>query len=136
MLDESAVDDPQPHARADGHRLRPVGGVSISRVVLVVFKGLPLLGTPIAIGIAWWIWLEGDRETRALRVIGGAARAPAPWRVRVLLLSLAAGSANALIFYAWLAYRLLSGASPQVWKVQAILSNVAGYLILAVTCPR
>jgi hypothetical protein len=96
-----------------------------------VFKGLPLLGTPIAIGIAWWIWLEGDRETRALRVIGGAARAPAPWRVRVLLLSLAAGSANALIFYAWLAYRLLSGASPQVWKVQAILSNVAGYLILA-----
>ncbi len=98
--------------------------------MVFVFKDVPLFGTPIAIGTAWCLWLQGEREERALRDIRGVAQVPAPWRVRVLLLSLVAGSANALTFYAWVVYRLLAGASPQVWKVQAILSNIAGFLIL------
>ena len=86
---------------------------------ILIFKVLPLFGTPIVAGIAWWRWLRGERM------------APRSWRATALLSALAAGSANALLFYSWLVYQLIAGGSERAWRVQSILGDVAVYLVLA-----
>jgi hypothetical protein len=78
------------------------------------------LGAPIVLGLAWW------RRTRAR---SGAAP---PWRERTVLIGLVAASLNLLLFYSWVAYRLIAGATDDVWAVKAAIGNgLAVYLVVA-----
>ena len=72
-------------------------------LMTVALINAAVLGTPIVIGISWWIWFRRDR-TLSPR-----------WRVHVLLTSLIAISVNALMFYAWFAHA-------------RIVENATGYL--------
>lgn len=69
-------------------------------LMTVALINAAVLGTPIVIGISWWIWFRRDR-TLSPR-----------WRVHVLLTSLIAISVNALMFYAWFAHaRIVENAT-------------------------
>lgn len=91
-----------------------------------------VLGTPIVIGICWWIWFRRDR-----------ALSPR-WRVQVLLIGLSAVSANAILYYAWFAYSMMASNSdaPSELKntlgtyiaIPLVMTALAG--AIAVTAPR
>jgi hypothetical protein len=72
---------------------------------------VPPIGTPILVLTAWWIRSRKDPAANP------------KWRADMLLIGLFASSANVLIFYVWLAYRLLAGSSPMVWQVRSLLGG-------------
>ncbi len=79
---------------------------------------LSLIGTPIAAGFAWRLWLRKDRvEFRGSRRV-------------VILVGLLAASANAAMYYAWLIYRLATGSTPLVWRIRDGFGNIGDYLVL------
>jgi hypothetical protein len=72
---------------------------------------VPPIATPILVLTAWWIRLRKDTA------------ATSKWRADLLHIGLLASSANVLIFYVWLAYRLVAGSSPMVWQVRSLLGS-------------
>jgi hypothetical protein len=79
---------------------------------------VPLIGTPISGGVAWWLWLHRDYSDRH------------QWRTRLTNFGLLTASANAFLYYSWFSYRIVVGASPLVWIVKAALGNFSCYLFL------
>jgi hypothetical protein len=81
---------------------------------------MTVFGTPVVLGLAWW------QRTRS------GAVAATPWRERGVLVGLVAASVNVLLFYSWVAYRLIAGVTEDVWAVKATLGDrVALYLLVA-----
>src|SRR5262245_187136 len=60
---------------------------------------------------AWWIRSRKD------------IAATSEWRADLLHIGLLASSGYVLIFYVWLAYRLVAGSSPMVWQVRSLLGG-------------
>jgi hypothetical protein len=72
---------------------------------------VPPIATPILVLTAWWIRSRKDLAANP------------KWRADMLLVGLSASSANVLVFYGWLAYRLVAGGSPMVWQVRSLLGG-------------
>jgi hypothetical protein len=88
-------------------------------VSLFIWKGVPLFITPFVLGTAWWMWLGSERERSRRRGVA-------------LLIGLAAVTANAVMFYAWVAYRAIAGPSPDDWRTFNFLgNNIATCLVFA-----
>jgi hypothetical protein len=77
-----------------------------------------LLGTPVSGGVAWWLWLRRNHSDRH------------QWRTRLTNLGLLTVSANALLYYSWVSYRIVAGSTLQVWSVKDSLGNLSVYLVL------
>jgi hypothetical protein len=76
------------------------------------------IGAPVSLGLAWWSWVRVPNR-------------PAPnWRGRVLLAGFVAGSANVVMFYSWVIYRLCAGPRPEVWKLKDTCGDAGIYLAL------
>jgi hypothetical protein len=86
---------------------------------IFLFKDVPLFATPVVVGLGWWTWSRtGDVERTR-------------WRATALFVAALAATANAGLFYLWVAYRLLAGPTQKVWAVQDFLAdNIALYLVL------
>jgi hypothetical protein len=84
----------------------------------LVFAAI-LLIPPILVGIAWLVWFRSQRA------------ASPEWRAVFLRIGLLASTANVLMFYTWLVYRLIAGSSPRVWMTKDLASVVAGPLVVA-----
>ena len=87
---------------------------------IFVLKLVPFYGTPIVIGITWWMWLQTKPATHPR------------WRAAALLLGLVAVTANGVMFYSWIGYRGIVGEWSDAWRVNDFLGNdIAVYLVLA-----
>src|SRR5208282_1387676 len=92
--------------------------------LMELFVLVPLIGTPIALGLSWWRWSH-----QRLSELGPK------WKARALFLGLLAGSGNAAMYYSWLTYRLVAGGTPRVWKLQDSLGNISIYpCFVALVC--
>jgi hypothetical protein len=88
-------------------------------VDLTLVFAVILLTPPILVGIAWLVWFRSQHS------------AFPEWRAVFLRIGLFASTANVVMFYAWLVYRLMAGSSPRVWMMKDLASVVAGPLGLA-----
>jgi hypothetical protein len=79
---------------------------------------LSLIGTPVSAGLAWWFWSHRDRAV------------PRSWRTGLLIGGLMAASANAIVYYSWFSYRLLTGSTLLVWRLKGALGDFGVYLVL------
>lgn len=71
-----------------------------------------LAGTPVLLGVCWWL---RDAKQQSSNV---------GWRKVTLLVGLACASINALIYFSWLAGRLLFNNNPMVWQTKDICGDV------------
>lgn len=85
--------------------------------ILVVI--VPVFGTPIVVGLAWWVWFRTGRT------------ASPTWRRVAWFIGLLAASANATMYYAWLTYKIIHGWTPRVSRVDDLLGDrAAEYLAI------
>jgi hypothetical protein len=79
---------------------------------------LGLIGTPVSVGLAWWLRLnQNQAQENALR------RA-------ATLVALLSASINGVIYYTWLLYRLAIGSNAAVWKMKAGLADIGTWLVV------
>jgi hypothetical protein len=81
---------------------------------------LACLGTPFGLGAAWWRWRRA------------VAAAPPTWRATALIVALVVCSANALVFYGWLLYRLTAGPTQSVLHLKQMLAGDVTYFVIGV----
>ena len=81
---------------------------------------LSLIGTPLSVGLAWWLWSR--RDVSSLYA----------WRRHFTMTGLVAASANAAMYYVWLSCRVVAGGTPLIWRFKGTLGDFAGYLVLLV----
>jgi len=79
-----------------------------------------LIGTPISVGTAWWLWAGSERS------------GPQEWRNLVLLAGLLAASTNVLMYYSWLIYRAVANDTSMVWKTKGLCGDIGMFLSLLV----
>jgi len=83
---------------------------------------LVLVGTPVLVG-AGWRYVRKEQVT-------------SHWRGRTLLVALSLVTLDALLFYAWLVWRLAAGESEQVFAVKGFLADyVTIYMAVAALVP-
>jgi hypothetical protein len=88
-------------------------------VPVFIFRIVPLIGTPIVVGIAWWMWFRSNRA------------ALWRWRAVALLVSLVAVSANAVMYCSWVVYlTILADESSNNWPIYNVFGSIADYLAL------
>jgi hypothetical protein len=87
---------------------------SISAIII-----LALLGTPISVGLAWWIWSLRDRSAAYEKS-----------RTGLLLIGLCAASLNGLMYFSWLAFRLTAGGTAMVWQIKGACTGVGVFLVV------
>lgn len=79
---------------------------------------LALIGTPFSACLAWWFWSKrGWSQPHILRT-------------RLMLMGLVTASMNALIYYAWLLYRLINGGHSSVWMLKTSLADIGMCLVV------
>ena len=77
------------------------------------------LGPPVVLGVTWRVWFRRERAVSP------------QWRAVAIRLGLLAATANVVIFYTWVLYRVLAGSSPRVWEAKDVATEVAGWFIMA-----
>jgi hypothetical protein len=77
-----------------------------------------LVGTPACIVIAWWRWARRKHSQSH------------SWRTAMLLMGLLAASANSLLYYGWLTYRLTTGSIPLAWRLKDLFANIGVALVV------
>jgi ABC-type uncharacterized transport system permease subunit len=93
--------------------------MAVRLYLLEAFVLLWLIGTPLSILIAWWLWFRRRSSYQ-----------PRRWRQTALLLALLASSTNALIYSGYLAYWSRHQLDTQLWKTQKTCGDIATYLCL------
>lgn len=89
------------------------GNIVIVDLILVALFSVPIL--------TMFAWVSRSK----------AGWTASNWRSVMFLVGLVAVSADAIIYYAWLAYRIIGGSSDLVWKIKDVLAdNMTIYLAL------
>jgi len=92
------------------------GLIAFGVVYAFLFAGW--VGAPVSLGLAWWSWARVPNRPNS------------NWRAHIFLAGLTAGSANVVMFYSWLIYRLCAGPRPEVWKLKDTCGDAGIYLAL------
>jgi hypothetical protein len=86
---------------------------------ILILRVVPLFGTPIVVGILWWMWFRSNRKAHSR------------WRAAALLVAIVAVSANGVMFYSWVAYlTMVADEASNTSPIYSVLGSIADYLAL------